>query len=38
LRNGSSAFYISKDTFDTIPISMALISKIKAVTATGIFQ
>jgi hypothetical protein len=31
-------FYFSKDTFDTIPISMFFISEIEAVTTTGVFQ
>ncbi len=36
--SGSSAFYIPKDTFDAIAISMAFVAKIEAVTRAGVFQ
>jgi len=35
---GSSSFYLSKDTFNTILISMTFISEIKGVATTGVFQ
>jgi len=28
-------FYFSKDTFDSVPVSMFLVSEIEAVTMTG---
>jgi len=33
-----SAFYLSKDTFDSIPISMFLVSEIEAVALTRTLQ
>ncbi len=33
-----SVVYFSKDTFDTVSISMAFISEIEAVSLAGVFQ
>ena len=34
----SSAFYLSKDTFDAVAISVAFVAEIEAVTGAGVFQ
>ena len=36
--SGSSAFYLSKDTFDAVAISVAFIAEIEPVTVAGFFQ
>jgi len=36
--SGSSAFYLTKDTFDAVAISVAFVSEIEAVSATSIVQ
>ena len=36
--SGSSAFYLSKDTFDAVSISVVFVAEIEAVTRAGVFQ
>jgi len=36
--SGSSAFYLSKDTFDAVAISVTFVAEIEPVTGAGVFQ
>jgi len=36
--SGSSPFYLSKDRFDAVAISVAFVAEIEAVTRAGVFQ
>lgn len=33
-----SSFYLTEDTFDGIPVSMAFVSEIEVVSLAGVFQ